>query len=109
MINALPPVGGQGAWPSFLELVRSTVNEMLKGRGNQTASFTLTANATSTTVTDNLFAPDMTLVWTPTSANAAAEVGAGGMYLSARASGSFTVTHANNAQTDRTFVYMRGG
>jgi hypothetical protein len=93
--------------PSFLELVKTTINEMLKGRGNQTGSFTLTANASTTTVTDNLFAPDMALSWTPTSANAAAEMPT--LYVSSRLSGSFVLTHANNAQTDRTFIYIRGG
>lgn len=106
MLNALPPPIDV---PAFLTLVRQTVNEMLKGRGNQTGTFTLTANAASTVVSDNRFAADMVPVWTPTTANAAAEVGAGGMYVSARTNGSFTITHANNAQTDRTFLYIRGG
>ena len=44
-----------------------------------------------------------------TTANAAAEVGAGGMYVSAQGDGSFTVTHANNAQADRTFDYTVTG
>jgi hypothetical protein len=46
------------------------------------------------------------IVFTPTTANAAAEQGGGTMYLSARAKQSFTITHANNSQTDRTFIYI---
>ena len=42
-------------------------------------------------------------------ANAAAEVGAGTIYVSAKAQGSFTVTHANSATADRTFAYRIGG
>ena len=105
MINPLPPTSD----PKFLELVRTTVNEILKGRGNQTGTVTLTENAASTTVTDNLFAADMNPAWTPTTANAAAELGAGTMYVSSRTNGSFVITHANNAQTDRTFLYLRAG
>ena len=108
-LSPLSHAGGIAGAPRFLELVKTTINEMLKGRGNQTSSFTLTDNATTTTVTDNLFAADMTPSWTPTTANAAAETGAGTMYVSARANGSFTITHANNAQTDRTFLYLRAG
>jgi hypothetical protein len=46
------------------------------------------------------------IVFTPTTANAAAEQGGGTMYLSARAKQGFTLTHANNSQTDRTFLYI---
>jgi hypothetical protein len=42
----------------------------------------------------------------PRTAHAAAELAAGGCYVSAVGSGSFTLTHANNAQTDRTFSYV---
>ena len=41
----------------------------------------------------------------PTTANASAEQGAGTMFVGPRAKQSFTITHANNAQTDRTFAY----
>ena len=41
----------------------------------------------------------------PTTANASAEVGAGTIYVSARAKQTFTLTHANNGQTDRTYKY----
>lgn len=86
-----------------------TINEMLTGRCNNVGSFTLDASVATTTVTDNLFAIDQIVIWTPTTANAAAEYAAGGMYLSDRSNGSFEITHANNAQTDRTFVYARIG
>ena len=94
---------------AFLTRVQQTVNEMLKGRGNQTGTLTLTANAASTTLTDNLLTADSVITFMPTTANAAAEIGAGTMYVSARNNGSFTIAHANNAQTDRTFYYIRGG
>jgi len=41
--------------------------------------------------------------------NAATEVGNGTIRVSTVANGSFTVTHANNAQTDRMFLYAALG
>ena len=73
---------------------------------NAVGTVTLTANAASTTVINNLMAPEMGVFPFPLTANAAAEWGAGTMYLSTRDSGSFVLTHANNAQTDRTFIYV---
>lgn len=83
------------------------VNEMLKGRMNNTGTFTLTANATSTVVSDNLYQSDQIPHWTPTTANAAGAVT--NVYLSARENGSFTLTHSNTATTDRTYLYTRLG
>ena len=42
-------------------------------------------------------------------ANAAAEIGNGTMYIGAVNNGAFVVTHANNAQADRTFLYVALG
>jgi DNA-binding beta-propeller fold protein YncE len=46
-------------------------------------------------------------VWHPRTANAAAELAAGTMYITDAnmGNGTFTVIHANNAQTDRDFRY----
>lgn len=79
------------------------INELTQGRSNATGSVTLTANAASTAVTNDNFAPGSTVYFTATTSNAATGVTA--MYISARAKGTFTITHANNAQTDRTYLY----
>jgi hypothetical protein len=84
-----------------------TANALIDGRSNAVGTFTLTAGATTTDVEDNLFQSDMVPVWSPMTANAAAAVGT--TYLSARTKGGFTITHTNNAQTDRTFGYVRFG
>ena len=76
---------------------------------NAVGNFTLTANAASTTVTAANCGAASTVLLTPTSAHAAAEVGSGTIYVSAVANGSFTLTHANNSQTDRTFLYAAFG
>jgi len=82
------------------------VNLLIDGKFNAIGSVTLTASAASTAVTDYRAGPDSVIVFTPTTANAAAEQGNGTMYLSARAKQGFTLTHANNSQTDRTFLYI---
>ena len=82
------------------------VNLLIDGKFNSTGTVTLTASAASTAVTDYRAGPDSVIVFTPTTANAAAEQGGGTMYLSASAKQGFTLTHANNSQTDRTFLYI---
>jgi hypothetical protein len=78
------------------------IRELADGRSNGFGSVTL-ADGTATTGTDTV------VTFMPTTANAAAEVGAGGMYVGTVTNGSFTITHANNAQTDRTFTYCLQG
>jgi hypothetical protein len=89
------------------ERLASAVNALIAGKLDVVGSFTLAANVTSTTVSDNKFESNMAVVWVPTTANAAGAVG--GLYLSGRSQGSFTLTHANTATTDRTFLYVRLG
>jgi hypothetical protein len=85
------------------------VNGIIDGRTDSYGSFTLTANTATTVVSEARVNAFSTICLTPTTANAAAELGAGGMYVSAKATGSFTLTHANNAQSDRTFDYSWSG
>jgi len=82
------------------------VNLLVDGKFNAVGSVTLTASAASTDVTDFRVGQDSVILFTPTTANAAAEQGNGTMFLSARAKQSFTITHANNSQSDRTFLYI---
>ena len=86
--------------------VSSAVNLLLEGKLNSTGSFTLTASATSTTVTDLRAGSSSVVLYTPITANASAEVGNGTIYISARNKQNFVITHANNGQTDRNFIYV---
>ena len=95
----LPPQGGTQ------REIASVVNLLVDGKNNATGSFTLTTSATSTTVSDLRAGTNSVISYMPTTANASAEIGAGTIYISARADSSFTVTHANNSQSDRTFIY----
>lgn len=82
------------------------IQELSSGRSNASKTVTLAANATSTVVNfDNCSAESIPLL-VPMTAHAAAEMGAGTVYVSAVANRSFTITHANNAQTDRTFGFV---
>lgn len=106
MTVQVPPLNNPNISQQVLILAQTLI-EMLKGRDNSVSSFTLAANATTTTVEDNLFNSDMTPNWTPTTANAAGAMT--NLYVSARTNGSFTLTHSNTATTDRTFLYSRRG
>jgi hypothetical protein len=86
-----------------------SLQQLAAGRSNATGTVTLTQNAATTTVTDANCSEESVPILVPTTANAAAEVGGGTMYISARASGSFTITHANSATASRTFYYALHG
>jgi hypothetical protein len=92
-------------WNPELTEIGETMNLMLKGRSNNCGSFTMTADSTTTTVSDNLFKADQCVYLMPTSANAAAE----SPYLSSRSEGSFILTHGSTSATDKTFLYIRIG
>jgi len=87
-------------------LIAETANSLRDGKVNSIESFTLTASVASSTLTDARIGPDSFIGFMPRTANAAAEIGNGTMFVSARGQGTATITHANNAQTDRTFTYV---
>lgn len=90
----------------FFELLTIAFNEILtRGNLNCVGEVTLTANTTTTTVTNRNVGANQKVFLFPTTANAAAE----SAYVSEVRKGQFTVTHANNAQTDRTFDYFHVG
>lgn len=98
--NSPPP----GEW---FKVLAQAINNLNNGRSSNMGTFTLTANAASTVVTDNLFESNQVVIWSPTTANAAGALAT--TYVSARAKGSFTLTHTNDAQVDKTFLYVRVG
>lgn len=75
------------------------------GKFDCTKTVTLTANAASTTVSDYRFSPQSFVGAMPQTANAAAEIGNGTMYF-APTDSQCVITHANNAQVDRTFTLV---
>lgn len=86
-----------------------TINQLAEGRSNAVGSVTLTASAATTAVTAVNCGAGSTVILTPTTAHAAAEYGNGTIYVGTVVNGSFTITHANNSQTDRTFMWAAIG
>lgn len=108
-----PPVSLSGSPPrkaedaaekGWVRRIAEVVNNILKGKMNVTLSVTLTANAGSTTVIDARIGVGSALLFMPLTAHAAAEIAAGGFYVSAQKNQQATLTHANNAQSDRKFT-----
>lgn len=87
----------------------TAIRQLAEGRSNATGVVTLTASAASTVVTAVNCSVGSTVLLQPTTANAAAEIGAGTGYVGTVANGSFTITHANNSQADRTFRWVALG
>lgn len=85
------------------------IRDLFEGRGNHTGQFTCTVDQASTAVAAPNCGADSKITLTPRHANAAAELAAGTIHVSAVAPGTFTVTHANSATTDRTFDYSIQG
>jgi hypothetical protein len=88
-------------------LVSTSIRGLLTTNGPAGVA-TLAAGAATTTINNNNVTASSLIYLFPTSANAAADVGsAGGVYISALvASTSFTITHPNNANADKTFNYL---
>jgi len=97
----------------WLRKMARVLNGAMRGKTNNTGTVTLTANSATTTLTfsSGQIGNDTVIHFMPTTANAATEFGAGTLYVSARnvAGATFTITHVNNAQADRTFLYTLVG
>jgi hypothetical protein len=86
-----------------LAILNQAIRELAEGASNSIDQVTLRASATTTVVSDPLASAVSHIDLCPLTANAAAAQA--GTYVSARARGSFTLTHASAATVDRTFSY----
>ena len=84
------------------ENIARVLNGVAIGAIDCTLQVTLDANAASTTVVDSRISIQTAPILVPTTAHAAAEVAAGGLYVTPT-KGQVVINHANNAQTDRIF------
>lgn len=83
------------------ELVRGRTNSLIRNRS-------LTVTSLTTVITDAKITPTSALFFSPKTANAAAALA--GLYVSSIVVGVATLTHANNAQADRTFdILVKSG
>ena len=82
------------------------IQSLFNGRSNAAGKVTLVAGAASTVVSAPNCAAQCSVFLFPATAHAAAELAAGGCYVSTVGKQQFTVTHANNVQADRTFFFV---
>jgi hypothetical protein len=90
-----------GAVEEGLRKVAEVVNSLRDGKINSVGTVTLTANSTTTTITDARISPTSKISLTATSATAAATTG---LFVTA-GTGSAAITHNSTADTNRTFSY----
>lgn len=83
--------------------IAQAVNLIIDGRSNAIGSVTLTSSAASTVVTDLRVGTSSRILLMPTTSNAAAALAT--TYIGTVGNQTFTITHANNGQTDKTFKY----
>jgi hypothetical protein len=93
---------------SLTRIIQS-IRDLYAGRSNAVGTVTLRANEATTVVTALNVGKDSRIFLTPKTANASAEFGAGSIYVGTVGSGTFTITHANNANADKTFFWVSLG
>jgi len=86
-----------------LRLVSTSLNNTINGKLNSTGTITLSASATSTTLTDARIGGNSVILFMPTTANGRTALN--GLHVSARANGSATLTHASSSNTDQNLSY----
>lgn len=104
----LPPPATFGSLvdvASYLRRVWDAIFRLRQGKIECVTTVTLTENAATTVLNDIRLSNQSVVTFDPKTANAAAELAAGTLYVltANRGNASWTITHANNAQTDRTF------
>jgi len=84
-------------------IINTAIRQLAEGGSNSLSQVTLRNGFTTTVVSDPLATAESHIALCPLSANAAAAIPT--TYVSSRGNGTFTLTHANAATTDRTFSY----
>lgn len=95
--------------PTETQLYRivQAIMQLVEGRHNSAGEVTLTPGATTTVVQAPNCSKDAQVQITAKTLNAAGALAT--TFVSATDNGSFTLTHANNAQTDRIFGWTATG
>ena len=88
---------------SSMRRIALAFNYLLQGKQNNVITVTLAANVTTTVINDSRIGVGSSLqLGCPLTANAAAAIAT--TWISSRGKQTATLTHANNAQTDRTWA-----
>lgn len=86
--------------------IAEAINNIMAKRIDAVGEVTLTDNAASTAVTDNRVTKNSVIALSPMTANAAGALATTYIPEADYGTGTFTIRHANNAQTDRSFRYI---
>jgi len=86
-----------------------SIRDLFAGRSNAVGEVTLAAGVTSTVVEAVNCGLESKIFLFPQTSNAAAALGTTYIAPANVVLGQFTITHANNAQVDRTFNYLAIG
>lgn len=89
-----------------LQRIVDAVVQLSEGRQNSVGDVTLRANQATTVVSFPNVSTDSRVFLFPKTANAAAAIATTYILAANILNGSFTITHANNAQADKTFSYL---
>jgi hypothetical protein len=103
----VPPPDYTANVPEWCRKIARSVIGLMDGKHNATGTVTLTASATSTTLTDRRLTASSVIAFMPRSNNAATAMT--GLYVSARTNGSATLSHASSNTTDMIFDYAISG
>lgn len=95
---------GDAADKGWVKKIVEVANNILKGKINVVLPISLTANSATTTVIDARIGPYSALLLQPMTAHAAAALySATSVLVTSQQNGQAVFTHANNAQTDKSF------
>lgn len=98
------PANGIADNNTIKDLIR-IINNIMRGKTNNRGETTLTANSATTAILDENVGGESIIILMPLTANAATEIANGTIYVSSQGKKTFTLTHADNAQTNRNFRY----
>ena len=110
----LPPPGSLATFGDVTAYARrlwDALHALRLGKMECTGEITLTANAATTVLNRVGLSPQSVVHFDPKTANAATELYGATMYVltANRTNDIWTITHANNANADRTFQYTAIG
>lgn len=89
---------------TWVTLIARRVNQLLRGKINARTTVTLTASATSTTLTDDRIGPNSHIALTPLSSSATAIDIA--PWISVQGPSSATISHGSSTATDLNFSVL---
>lgn len=101
--SRLAPTGFVPDEQQHRRLIAQWMREAHQGHLGNVGTVTLGTSTAATSVVDFRVGVNSFIGLMPTTANAASAIAA--TYVSSRSAEGFTISHANNATNDRTFVY----